>query len=125
MNDRMTHREWAALADRVLKLDDVQLHSIVLKFLAVTDAKTATAAIDKGLADVAHHANRTATTPPPGGLPSGDCPGCVGRGTGWRCCVCGRMIPPQLRRAPGSPDEIREGCPDCRVGRAHTHGGRQ
>ena len=45
----MNYREWRTLADRVIELDEVQLHSIVLHFLNVTDVETATAAIDQGL----------------------------------------------------------------------------
>jgi hypothetical protein len=46
----MTHTEWRALAGRLLDLDEMQLHAVVLQFLDVTDAATATAAIDRGLA---------------------------------------------------------------------------
>lgn len=35
-----------------------------------------------------------------------ECPGCVGRGTGTGCCMCGRPIPKHLRRKPGDPSEI-------------------
>lgn len=36
----------------------------------------------------------------------GLCPGCVGRGTGTGCCMCGRPIPIGLRRQPGDPSEM-------------------
>jgi hypothetical protein len=34
------------------------------------------------------------------------CPGCVGRGTGTRCCRCGGDIPEALRRKPGDRSEL-------------------
>jgi hypothetical protein len=37
------------------------------------------------------------------------CPGCVGRGRGDACCVCGLLIPPRLRRRPGDPSELGNG----------------
>lgn len=49
------------------------------------------------------------------------CPGCVGRGTGTECFVCGRWIPEDLRRSPGDPSEYEFGCPGCVNGREHTH----
>lgn len=49
------------------------------------------------------------------------CPGCVGRGTGAVCCVCGGQVPAALRRRAGDPSEVRAGCPDCAVGRGHVH----
>lgn len=49
------------------------------------------------------------------------CPGCVGRGTGAVCCVCGGQVPASLRRRPGDPSEVRAGCPDCAAGRGHVH----
>jgi anti-sigma regulatory factor (Ser/Thr protein kinase) len=51
------------------------------------------------------------------------CPGCVGRGTGPRCCMCGRWIPGELRRQPGDRSEVDPGCPDCARGIVHTHPG--
>lgn len=51
------------------------------------------------------------------------CPGCVGRGTGTECCVCGCWIPEHLRRSPGDPGEYQTGCADCVNGRRHTHRG--
>jgi len=37
----------------------------------------------------------------------GKCKGCVGRGTGTRCCICGKVIPTALRRTPKTPSELR------------------
>lgn len=37
------------------------------------------------------------------------CTGCIGRGTGTACCMCGLPIPEHLRRTPDSPSEIRTG----------------
>lgn len=34
------------------------------------------------------------------------CPGCVGRGTGRSCCMCGLPVPDGLRRKPGDPSEM-------------------
>jgi hypothetical protein len=67
MSDRMRHTEWKVLADRVLHLDGNQLHAIVLEFLSVTDAGTATTAIDKGLAMNEQHMSQLAAGPPIGG----------------------------------------------------------
>ncbi len=55
--------------------------------------------------------------------PDRACPGCVGRGTGPVCAVCGGPVPPYLRRGPGAPGEVRADCPDCAAGRQHTHTG--
>lgn len=33
------------------------------------------------------------------------CVGCVGRGTGSKCCMCGKPIPQELRRSPNDPPE--------------------
>jgi hypothetical protein len=60
---------------------------------------------------------------PGGGDIAGECPGCVGRGTGERCCVCGKPIPPRLRLSQGHPSELRPDCLDCQAGRVHTHRG--
>lgn len=52
------------------------------------------------------------------------CPGCVGRGTGTRCCMCNRPIPTNLRRTNGDAypgDRPDPNCGDCRAGRTHTH----
>jgi hypothetical protein len=49
------------------------------------------------------------------------CVGCVGRGTGDGCCMCGGPIPAALRRRPGSPPEYSSGCADCANGRIHSH----
>jgi hypothetical protein len=49
------------------------------------------------------------------------CPGCVGRGTGTQCFICGGTVPTSQRRTPQSPSEIRSGCRDCAAGRKHTH----
>ena len=51
------------------------------------------------------------------------CPGCVGRGTGEDCNVCGRPIPPGLCREPDDPSEVRADCADCAAGRPHVHAG--
>jgi hypothetical protein len=34
------------------------------------------------------------------------CPGCVGRGTGRSCCMCGLPIPDDLCRDPGDLSEL-------------------
>ena len=49
------------------------------------------------------------------------CTGCVGRGTGTRCCICGGGIPLDLRRDPEAADEFRADCGDCTGGHRHTH----
>lgn len=54
------------------------------------------------------------------------CTGCIGRGTGAKCCMCARPIPADLRRTPGGGtaypgDQPRTGCADCRAGRPHSH----
>ena len=56
----------------------------------------------------------------PGPVPD-RCPGCVGRGTGPTCCMCGAPVPQELRRGPGDPPELRAGCPDCAAGVVHVH----
>jgi len=43
-----------------------------------------------------------------GGAMSESCPGCIGRGAGSVCCICGRPIPGELRRRPGDASEITE-----------------
>jgi hypothetical protein len=35
-----------------------------------------------------------------------ECPGCVGRGTGDGCCMCGLPVPEGLRRQPDDPSEF-------------------
>lgn len=50
-----------------------------------------------------------------------NCLGCVGRGTGDVCCVCGGHIPVALRRAPGDPSEFDENCAECHTLTRHTH----
>ncbi len=57
----------------------------------------------------------------PGSDGEGDCPGCVGRGTGSRCCMCGRPIPEHLRRQPTDADEYSPACPNCAAGKIHAH----
>ncbi|WP_157255048.1 hypothetical protein [Nonomuraea typhae] len=58
-------------------------------------------------------------------LEAGTCPGCIGRGSGARCCMCGRAIPAELQRPHGQPayegDVVDTGCADCQHGRTHTH----
>lgn len=49
------------------------------------------------------------------------CPGHIGRGTGTQCLICNLTIPADLRRAPGSPSEVRSDCVGCLRGRNHTH----
>ncbi|GIH91910.1 hypothetical protein ACFFMN_34115 [Planobispora siamensis] len=49
------------------------------------------------------------------------CPGCIGRGTGTRCCMCDGTIPEELRRTPDSPNEVRADCVGCQRGAVHTH----
>jgi hypothetical protein len=49
------------------------------------------------------------------------CPGCVGRGIGTRCSMCGGVVPAEKRRTPLSRSEVRPDCLDCRAGRTHTH----
>lgn len=50
------------------------------------------------------------------------CPGCVGRGTGTVCAMCGGTIPPEMwRTRQDSASEYRPACADCRAGRTHTH----
>jgi hypothetical protein len=49
------------------------------------------------------------------------CPGCVGRGTGAVCCMCGGQVPARLRRSRNSPREYSPACADCRAGRPHAH----
>ncbi|MDF5759186.1 hypothetical protein [Spongiactinospora sp. TRM90649] len=52
------------------------------------------------------------------------CPGCIGRGTGTRCCMCDKPIPAALRRTNGDAypgDRFDTSCPDCCSGRIHTH----
>lgn len=49
------------------------------------------------------------------------CPGCVGRGAGTVCCVCGAPIPAALRLRPDGPPEARADCLDCVAGRRHVH----
>jgi hypothetical protein len=54
---------------------------------------------------------------------AGVCSGCVGRGTGVRCCICGGEIPPELWRAPeDSRPEYDATCGACRAGARHVHG---
>lgn len=55
---------------------------------------------------------------------SATCPGCIGRGTGSNCCMCGNPIPANLRRTNGDAypgDHPKPGCPDCAAGRRHSH----
>jgi hypothetical protein len=49
------------------------------------------------------------------------CPGCVGRGTGTRCFVCGGDIPADRQRGTESRSEWSADCSDCVAGRRHTH----
>jgi hypothetical protein len=49
------------------------------------------------------------------------CQGCVGRGIGQRCSMCGGTVPVALRRTRESSSEIRADCRDCTEGRIHTH----
>ena len=49
------------------------------------------------------------------------CPGCVGRGTGEVCCLCGLPVPIALRRSPGDAPEYDPGCHGCASGLRHTH----
>jgi hypothetical protein len=49
------------------------------------------------------------------------CHGCVGRGTGTSCCMCGNLVSTVLRRDCESTSEVRRNCEDCQAGRAHTH----
>lgn len=35
-----------------------------------------------------------------------ECPGCTGRETGTRCCVCDGWIPPAKRRQPAGPSGL-------------------
>jgi hypothetical protein len=51
----------------------------------------------------------------------GACGGCIGRGTGERCAICGKPIPQRLRRSPGDPAEYRPGCAGCQAGTPHAH----
>lgn len=54
-----------------------------------------------------------ATSPaaePDRGMPlANQCPGCIGRGMGTGCCMCGLPIPESLRRKPGDPSEFKPG----------------
>jgi hypothetical protein len=34
------------------------------------------------------------------------CPGCIGRGTGTGCCMCGLPVPEGLRRQAGDPSDL-------------------
>lgn len=63
---------------------------------------------------------------------SGTCPGCVGRGRGSSCCMCGNPIPAHLqlsddRQASGDYVEVpaidlpRRDCSQCRTGAPHSH----
>jgi hypothetical protein len=52
---------------------------------------------------------------------SKSCPGCVGRGTGTECCICGEPVPAALRRTTNSTDEWSADCPACVSGKRHTH----
>lgn len=54
--------------------------------------------------------------------PAGECPGCVGRGTGTVCYACGLPIPLPWRRTEESPSDYRPDCAGCRAGRVHHHG---
>ena len=50
------------------------------------------------------------------------CNGCVGRGTGKGCFMCGLPIPVELRLTTDSPHEFDpDNCADCRQGKRHSH----
>ena len=49
------------------------------------------------------------------------CDGCIGRGCGTACGICGGTIPNHLRRTTDSPREYRSTCTACLVGARHTH----
>ena len=49
------------------------------------------------------------------------CPGCVGRGTGPVCAICGGDVPAGKRRTQQSKPEYDTQCLRCRASRPHTH----